>query len=234
MVDTVSSLASIEYKHGEWGVDVTVAGSQKGLMLPPGLGFNAISKKAIAASKTNRTPRSYWDWDEMLKTNGTGFFPYTPATNLLYGLREAIAMLLEEGLQTVFARHRRHGQAARAAVRRWGLELLPVDPREYSNSLTAVIMPQGHDADRFRNIALEKYDISLGAGLGKVKGTVFRIGHLGDFNDLMLIGSLAGVEMGMRAAGVPHHSGGVQAAMDSMSNSNETEPTTATQVMAAR
>jgi alanine-glyoxylate transaminase/serine-glyoxylate transaminase/serine-pyruvate transaminase len=234
MVDTVSSLASIEYKHGEWGVDVTVAGSQKGLMLPPGLGFNAISKKAIAASKTNRTPRSYWDWEEMLKTNVTGFFPYTPATNLLYGLREAIAMLLEEGLQTVFARHRRHGQAARAAVRRWGLELLPVDPREYSNSLTAVIMPQGHDADRFRNIALEKYDISLGAGLGKVKGTVFRIGHLGDFNDLMLIGSLAGVEMGMRAAGVPHHSGGVQAAMDSLSNSNETEPTTATQVMAVR
>jgi alanine-glyoxylate transaminase/serine-glyoxylate transaminase/serine-pyruvate transaminase len=234
MVDTVSSLASIEYKHGEWGVDVTVAGSQKGLMLPPGLGFNAISKKAIAASKTNRTPRSYWDWEEMLKTNVTGFFPYTPATNLLYGLREAIAMLLEEGLQTVFARHRRHGQAARAAVRRWGLELLPVDPREYSNSLTAVIMPQGHDADRFRNIALEKYDISLGAGLGKVKGTVFRIGHLGDFNDLMLIGSLAGVEMGMKAAGVPHHSGGVQAAMDSLSNSNETEPTTATQVMAVR
>jgi alanine-glyoxylate transaminase/serine-glyoxylate transaminase/serine-pyruvate transaminase len=232
MVDAVSSLGSLEYKHSEWGVDVTVTGSQKGLMLPPGLGFNAISKKAIAASKSSRTPRSYWDWEEMLKANVTGFFPYTPATNLLYGLREAIAMLLEEGLQTVFARHRRHGQAARAAVRHWGLELLPLDPREYSNSLTAVVMPQGHDADRFRNITLEKYDLSLGAGLGKVKGNVFRIGHLGDFNDLMLIGSLAGVEMGLSASGVPHHAGGVQAAMDSLSNASV--PTTATQVMAVQ
>jgi len=230
MVDAVSSLGSIEYKHREWGVDVTVTGSQKGLMLPPGLGFNAVSKKALAASKSSRMPRSYWDWEEMLKANGSGFFPYTPATNLLYGLREAIAMLLEEGLQTVFARHRRHGEAARAAVRHWGLDLLPLDPREYSNSLTAIVMPQGHDADHFRNIALEKYDISLGAGLGKVKGNVFRIGHLGDFNDLMLIGSLAGVEMGLHAAGVPHHAGGVQAAMDSLGG--ETVPATATQVIA--
>jgi len=230
MVDTVSSLGSIEYKHTEWGADVTVTGSQKGLMLPPGLGFNAVSKKALAASKSSRTPRSYWDWEEMLKANASYFFPYTPATNLLYGLREAIAMLLEEGLQTVFARHRRHGEATRAAVRHWGLELLPLDPREYSNSLTAVVMPQGHDADHFRNIALEKYDISLGTGLGKVKGKVFRIGHLGDFNDLMLVGSLAGVEMGLGAAGVPHNAGGVQAAMDSLSN--ETGPATATQVTA--
>ncbi len=230
MVDTVSSLGSIEYKHTEWGADVTVSCSQKGLMLPPGLGFNAVSKKALAASKSSRTPRSYWDWEEMLKANASYFFPYTPATNLLFGLREAIAMLLEEGLQTVFARHRRHGEATRAAVRHWGLELLPLDPREYSNSLTAVVMPQGHDADHFRNIALEKYDISLGTGLGKVKGKVFRIGHLGDFNDLMLVGSLAGVEMGLRAAGVPHNAGGVQAAMDSLSN--ETAPATATQVTA--
>ncbi len=224
MVDTVSSLGSIDYRHSEWGVDVTVAGSQKGLMLPPGLGFNAVSKKAIAASKSNRIPRSYWDWDEMLKSNATFFFPYTPATNLLYGLREAIAMLLEEGLETVFSRHRRHGQATRAAVRRWGLEILALDPREYSNALTAVVMPQGHDADHFRNVTLEKYDISLGTGLGKVKGQVFRIGHLGDFNDLMLIGTLGGVEMGLRAAGVPHQAGGVQAAMDSLS----TETTLAT------
>ena len=216
MVDTVSSLASIEYKHAEWGVDVTVAGSQKGLMLPPGLGFNALSRKAMAASKSSRMPRSYWDWDEMLKANAGGFFPYTPATNLLYGLREALAMLSEEGLPAVFARHRRHGEATRSAVRHWGLDLLPLDPREYSNSLTAVLMPQGHDADRFRDVALEKYDISLGAGLGKVKGSVFRIGHLGDFNDLMLVGALAGVEMGLRAAGVPHRAGGVQAAMASL------------------
>jgi alanine-glyoxylate transaminase/serine-glyoxylate transaminase/serine-pyruvate transaminase len=221
MVDTVSSLGSIEYKHSEWGADVTVSGSQKGLMLPPGLGFNAVSKKAIAASKSNRMPRSYWDWEEMLKTNVSGFFPYTPATNLLYGLRESIAMLMEEGLPTVFERHRRHGEATRAAVRHWGLELLALNPREYSNTLTAVVMPQGHDADHFRNIALEIYDISLGAGLGKVKGNVFRIGHLGDFNDLMLIGSLAGVEMGLRAAGVPHNAGGVQAAMDSLSTKTE-------------
>ena len=222
MVDTVSSLGCIEYKHAAWGVDVTVSCSQKGLMLPPGLGFNAVSQKALAAGKSSRTPRSYWDWEEMLKANASYFFPYTPATNLLYGLREAIAMLLEEGLQTVFARHRRHGEATRAAVRHWGLELLALDPRQYSNALTAVVMPPGHDADHFRNIALEKYNISLGTGLGKVKGKVFRIGHLGDFNDLMLVGSLAGVEMGIGAAGVPHNAGGVQAAMDSLSS--ETSP----------
>jgi alanine-glyoxylate transaminase/serine-glyoxylate transaminase/serine-pyruvate transaminase len=198
-------------------VDVTVAGSQKGLMLPPGLGFNAVSKKALAAAKSSRLPRCYWDWQEMMKANLSGFFPYTPATNLLYGLREAIVMLLEEGLEAVFARHRRHGEATRACVRHWGLELLALDPREYSNSLTAVLMPEGHDADQFREIALEKYDISLGTGLGKVKSRVFRIGHLGDFNDLMLIGSLAGVEMGMRAAGVPHRSAGVQAALEFLS-----------------
>lgn len=226
MVDTVSSLGSIEYKHSEWGADVTVSGSQKGLMLPPGLGFNAVSKKAIAARKSSRMPRSYWDWEEMLKTNVSGFFPYTPATNLLYGLRESIAMLMEEGLPVVFDRHRRHGEATRSAVRHWGLELLALNPREYSNTLTAIVMPQGHDADHFRNVALEKYDLSLGAGLGKVKGNVFRIGHLGDFNDLMLIGSLAGVEMGLRAAGVPHRAGGVQAAMDSLSTKAEPAITT--------
>jgi alanine-glyoxylate transaminase/serine-glyoxylate transaminase/serine-pyruvate transaminase len=216
MVDTISSLGSIDYRHAEWGVDVTVGGSQKGLMLPPGLGFNAVSAKALAAAKSCRTPRSYWDWEDMLKANETGFFTYTPATNMLHGLKEAIAMLLEEGLQEVFARHRRHGEATRAAVHGWGLELLALDPREFSNSLTAVLMPQGHDADAFRKIALEKYDISLGSGLGKLKGTLFRIGHLGDFNDLMLMGALAGVELGLRAAGVPHQAGGVQAAMDSL------------------
>lgn len=216
MVDTISSLGSIDYRHAEWGVDVTVGGSQKGLMLPPGLGFNAVSAKALAAAKSCRTPRSYWDWEDMLKANETGFFTYTPATNMLHGLKEAIAMLMEEGLQEVFARHRRHGEATRAAVHGWGLELLALDPREFSNSLTAVLMPQGHDADAFRKIALEKYDISLGSGLGKLKGTLFRIGHLGDFNDLMLMGALAGVELGLRAAGVPHQAGGVQAAMDSL------------------
>lgn len=218
MVDTVSSLACIEYKHDAWGVDVAVAGSQKGMMLPPGLGFNAVSKKALAAAKSNRMPRSYWDWEQMLKSNIGGFFPYTPATNLLYGLREALAMLQEEGLDAVFTRHHRHGEAARAAVRQWGLELLPLDPREYSDCVTAVLMPGGHDADRFRDVALDKYDISLGMGLGKVKNKVFRIGHLGDFNDLMLIGALAGVEMGLRTAGVPHNPGGVQAAMDRLSS----------------
>ncbi len=218
MVDTVSSLACLEYKHDEWGVDVTVAGSQKGMMLPPGLGFNAVSVKALSAAKSNHMPRAYWDWEPMLQSNLGGFFPYTPATNLLYGLREALRMLQEEGLETVFQRHRRFGEAARAAVRQWGLELLPLDQREYSNCVTAVLMPQGHDADHFRQVALDRYDISLGMGLGKVKGKVFRIGHLGDFNDLMLIGALAGVEMGLVAAGVPHRAGGVQAAMDRLSS----------------
>ena len=214
MVDTISSLASIDYRHDEWGVDVTVAGSQKGLMLPPGLSFNAISAKALAAHKTAGLPRSYWDWGPMLAANKNGYFPYTPATNLLYGLNEAIEMLMEEGLANVFARHDRHAEAARSAVRTWGLELLCVNPAEYSSSLTAVLMPAGHDADAFRKRVLEAYDLSLGAGLSKVAGKVFRIGHLGSFNDLMLLGTLAGAEMGLSLAGVPHAKGGVQAAMD--------------------
>jgi alanine-glyoxylate transaminase/serine-glyoxylate transaminase/serine-pyruvate transaminase len=214
MVDTISSLASIDYRHDEWGVDVTVAGSQKGLMLPPGLSFNCVGEKAIAASKSAKLPRSYWGWEEMLAANKSGFFPYTPATNLLYGLREALAMLREEGLQNVLARHGRHAEATRRAVRAWGLELVCAVPAEYSNSLTAVMMPQGHDADALRKIILEAYDMSLGTGLGKFAGKIFRIGHLGDFNDLTLAGTLAGVEMGLALAGVPHHKGGVQAAMD--------------------
>jgi alanine-glyoxylate transaminase/serine-glyoxylate transaminase/serine-pyruvate transaminase len=214
LVDTISSLASIDYRHDEWGVDVTVAGSQKGLMLPPGLSFNAISDKALKASQGARLPRSYWDWEDMLKTNASGYFPYTPATNLLYGLEEAIRMLLEEGLDAVFARHTRLAEASRRAVRAWGLEILCVDPREYSQSLTAVLMPAGHDADAFRKVVLERYNMSLGNGLGKVAGKVFRIGHLGDFNELMLAGTLAGIEMGLEVAGVPHTKGGVQAAID--------------------
>jgi len=214
MVDTISSLASIDYRHDEWGVDVTVAGSQKGLMLPPGLSFNCVGEKALAAAKSARLPKSYWSWDEMLASNKTGYFPYTPATNLLYGLREALAMLREEGLQNVFTRHARHAEATRRAVRAWGLEVLCANPAEYSNSLTAVMMPQGHDADALRKIILEAYDMSLGTGLGKLAGKIFRIGHLGDFNDLALAGTLAGVEMGLTLAGVPHQKGGVQAAMD--------------------
>jgi alanine-glyoxylate transaminase/serine-glyoxylate transaminase/serine-pyruvate transaminase len=213
MVDTISSLASIDYRHDEWGVDVTVGGSQKGLMLPPGLSFNAISDKALAASKSARLPRSYWGWDEMLANGKGGYFPYTPATNLLYGLREALAMLEEEGLDNVFARHQRHAEATRRAVRAWGLEVLATNPAEYSGSLTAVLLPAGHDADRVRKIILEAFDMSLGTGLGKLAGKVFRIGHLGDFNDLALMGTLAGVEMGLALAGVPAKSGGVQAAM---------------------
>ena len=215
MVDTISSLASIDYRHEEWQVDVTVAGSQKGLMLPPGLGFNAVSKKALAASKTARLSRSYWDWEAMLDTGRTGFFPYTPATNLLFGLREALTMLLdEEGLPAVFHRHARHAEATRRAVAGWGLEVLCADPREHSNSLTAILVPAGFDADRLREIILEAFDMSLGTGLGKLKGKVFRIGHLGHFNDLMLCGTLAGVEMGLHRAGIPHRSGGVLAAFE--------------------
>jgi len=213
MVDTISSLASIDYRHSEWGVDVTVSCSQKGLMLPPGLGFNAVSDKALSAAKQGGMPRSYWDWDEMVKNNASGFFPYTPATNLLYGLREALAMLREEGLPNVFTRHARHAEATRRAVGAWGLEILCAEPAEYSNVLTAVMMPKGHDADAFRAAALERFDISLGTGLAKLAGKVFRIGHLGDLNDLTLMGALAGVEMGLALAGVPHRSGGVQEAM---------------------
>jgi len=214
MVDTISSLASVAYEHDAWGVDVTVSGSQKGLMLPPGLSFNAVSDKALAAAKASTTQRSYWDWHEIIAANKSGGWPYTPATNMLYGLKEAIAMLHEEGLDNVFARHQRHAAATRAAVRAWNLEILCVEPREQSPVLTGVVMPDGHDADRFRQVTLEHFDMSLGAGLSKVKGKVFRIGHLGHFNDLMLMGTLAGVEMGLHLAGVPHRAGGVQAAMD--------------------
>jgi alanine-glyoxylate transaminase / serine-glyoxylate transaminase / serine-pyruvate transaminase len=213
LVDTISSLGSADYRHDEWGVDVTVSCSQKGLMLPPGLGFTAISNKAIAASKTNRMPRSYWDWQEMLKPNANGFFPYTPATNLLYGLCEALTMLMEEGLDQVFARHQRLAAATRAVVRGWGLEILCQEPAEYSPVLTAVLMPPGHDADQFRKIVLDNFSMSLGAGLSKLAGKVFRIGHLGECNDLVLMGALTGVEMGLAAAGVPHRAGGVAAAM---------------------
>src|SRR5690242_14154528 len=209
MVDTISSLASIDYRHDEWGVDVTVAGSQKGLMLPPGLSFNAVSDKAIAASKHAKLPRSYWRWDETMAMNKQGYFPSTPATNLLYGLHEALAMLHEEGLPQVFARHQRHAEATRRAVRGWGLEILCRNPAEYSGSLTAVTMPDGHDADAFRREVLARYDMSLGTGLGKLAGRVFRIGHLGFFNDLMLCGTLCGVEMGLTACGVPHQKNGV-------------------------
>jgi alanine-glyoxylate transaminase/serine-glyoxylate transaminase/serine-pyruvate transaminase len=220
MVDTISSLASIDYRHDEWGVDVTVGGSQKGLMLPPGLGFNAISPKALAAAETARLPRSFWDWRPMLEANAKGFFPYTPATNLLQGLRQAIAMLHEEGLENVFQRHARHGEATRQAVRAWGLEIQCADPREYSGSLTAVIMPEGHSADRLRGHILERFDLSLGNGLSKLNDRVFRIGHLGDFNDLMLAGTLSGVEMGLRERGVALEGSGVTAALDYLSRSN--------------
>jgi alanine-glyoxylate transaminase / serine-glyoxylate transaminase / serine-pyruvate transaminase len=213
LVDTISSLGSIDYRHDEWGVDVTVGGSQKGLMLPPGLSFNALSPKALAAYETAKLPRSYWDWKEMLGANANGFFPYTPATNLLYGLHEALDMLLAEGLPNVFARHDRLAEATRRAVRAWGLEILCVNPDEYSSSLTAIVMPEGHDADALRKIVLQRFNMSLGQGLGKVTGRVFRIGHLGWFNELMLAGTLAGVEMGLAIAGVPHKKGGVDAAM---------------------
>ncbi|MCA3261832.1 MAG: aminotransferase class V-fold PLP-dependent enzyme [Telmatospirillum sp.] len=213
MVDTISGLGSIDYRHDEWGVDVTVAGSQKGMMLPPGLSFNALSPKSLAASKTAKMPRAFWSWDEMLASNATGYFPYTPATNLLYGLSEAIDMMNEEGLANVFARHDRHAEATRRAARVWGLEILCLEPKEYSSALTALLMPEGHDADRFRKLTLEAFDMSLGAGLAKVAGKVFRIGHLGSFNDLTLMGTLAGVEMGLELAGVPHRKGGVAAAM---------------------
>src|SRR6202162_197314 len=210
MVDTISSLASIDYRHAEWGVDVTVAGSQKGLMLPPGLSFNAVSDKALAASKDARLPRSYFAWDEIIAMNRQGYFPYTPATNLLYGLHEAIDMLLGEGLANVFARHNRHAEATRRAVRAWELELLCRNPAEYSSSLTAIVMPEGHDADAFRRQVLARYDLSLGMGLGRLAGRVFRIGHLGFLNDLTLCGTLCGVEMGLNLVGAPHRSGGAQ------------------------
>jgi alanine-glyoxylate transaminase / serine-glyoxylate transaminase / serine-pyruvate transaminase len=218
MVDTISSLACIDYRHDEWGVDVTIAGSQKGLMLPPGMSFNAVSEKALRASESAKLPRSYWDWQEMLKPNRNGFFPYTPPTNLLYGLREALKIMQEEGLTNIFKRHDRYAEATRAAVRAWGLEIVCEEPREYSSSLTAVFTPEGHDADKLRAVILEHFDMSLGAGLSKFAGKVFRIGHLGAFNDLMLAGTLCGVEMGLRLAGVPHKDGGVMAALDSLAS----------------
>jgi len=214
LVDAVSSLGSIDYRHDEWGVDVAVSSSQKGMMLPPGLGFNAISEKALTASAAARMPRTYWDWTAMIRNNAAGFFTTTPGTNLLYGLREAVQMMMEEGLPNVFARHQRFGEATRRAVGAWGLELLPANPDEYSPVLTAVVMPAGHDADAFRAVVLERFDMSLGAGLGQLKGKVFRIGHLGDFNDLMLAGTLGGVEMGLAAADVPFKRGGVTAALE--------------------
>jgi len=224
MVDTISSLASIDYRHDEWRVDVTVAGSQKGLMLPPGLSFNAISGKALAAAKTAKLPRSYWDWSEMLAINPSGYFPYTPATNLLYGLAAALDMLFAEGLDRVFARHDRLAEATRRAVTAWGLEILCADPALYSSTLTAVMMPEGHNADTFRKIVLDRFDMSLGQGLGKVAGKIFRIGHLGYFNDLMLCGTLAGVEMGLAGAGVPHRKGGAQAAIDYLAETASSAP----------
>ena len=214
MVDTISSLASIDYRHDEWGVDVTVGGAQKGLMLPPGLGFNAVSDKARAAAKAAKLPKSYFAWEDMLSANREGFFPYTPATNLLYGLAEAIDMLHEEGLARVFARHDRHAEGVRRAVKAWGLEIWCKEPKDYSSSLTAILMPTGHNADAFRRTALEHFDVSLGTGLSKIAGKVFRIGHLGDTNDLTMVATVAGVEMALKLAGVPHKGEGVRAAMD--------------------
>jgi alanine-glyoxylate transaminase/serine-glyoxylate transaminase/serine-pyruvate transaminase len=222
MVDAVSSLGSIEYRHDEWEVDVMVASSQKGLMLPPGLAFNAISERAMTASKAAKMSRSYWDWQEILEMSRNGFFPYTPSINLIYGLREALHMLLEEGLQNVFCRHERHGRATRAAVRAWGLDLVCEEPSEYSNTVTAIFVPEGHSADGLRATVLAKFDMSLGAGLSKLADKVFRIGHLGHFNDLMLAGTLAGVEMGLRASGIPHVEGGVMAALTSLAPNSKT------------
>ena len=216
MVDTISSLASMDYRHEEWKVDVTVAGSQKGLMLPPGLSFNALSAKAIETSRNAGLPRSYWNWEDMLKANEQSVFPYTPATNLLYGLKEALIMLREEGLENVYTRHRRLGEATRQAVRSWGLELNALNSNEYSNSLTAVRVPEGHDADQLRKVVLENFNVSLGNGLGEVQGRVFRIGHLGDFNEPMLLGTLGAIEMGLELSGVPYQPEGVRAAMNQL------------------
>ena len=216
MVDTISGLASMEYKHDEWGVDITVSGSQKGLMLPPGLSFNAISEKAIKISRISGMRRSYWDWEEQIEANRSGSFPYTPATNLLYGLKEAIKMLHEEGLDKVFKRHDRHAKATRLAVQAWGLEVLCKEERDYSSVLTAVVLPETHNADNLRKIILENFNMSLGNGLSKLSGKVFRIGHLGDFNDLMLMGTLTGIEMGLDLAGIPHQKGGAARASEAL------------------
>jgi alanine-glyoxylate transaminase/serine-glyoxylate transaminase/serine-pyruvate transaminase len=218
MVDTISGLASMEYKHDEWGVDVTVSGSQKGLMLPPGLSFNAVSEKAKLTAKKSKMRRSYWDWHEQIEANKQGSFPYTPATNLLYGLKEAIAMLHEEGLDNVFKRHDRHAKATREAVQAWGLEVLCEEQNDYSSVLTAVIMPNGYNADEFRKVILENFNMSLGNGLSKLAGKVFRIGHLGDFNDLMLMGTLTGIEMGFDMVGIPYQKGGITKATEILVN----------------
>ncbi len=214
MVDTISSLASMEYRHDEWGVDVTVGGAQKGLMLPPGMSFNAVSDKALKAAKTAKLPKSFWSWEEMIAANKKDYFPYTPATTIMYGLAVAIDMLHEEGLDNVFARHDRLAEATRRAVRGWGLEILCREPKQYSSTITAVLLPEGHDADRFRQVALDHFNISYGMGLGRIAGKVFRIGHLGDTNDATIAGALAATEMALALAGVPHKKGGVQAAMD--------------------
>ena len=224
VVDTISGLGSIDYRHDAWGVDITVAGSQKGMMLPPGLSFNAISPKALEATKGSKLPKSFWSWQEMLGPNRNGFFPYTPSTNLMYGLREAIAMMHEEGLDNVFARHQRHAEATRRAVRAWGLEIQCLNEAEHSPVLTAVRMPEGHDEAAFRKVVLEHFDMSLGSGLGKVACKVFRIGHLGDFNDLTLVGTLAGVGMGLEIAGIPHTRGGVTAAMNYLAEAHKAAP----------
>ncbi len=222
IVDAISSLASMDLRHDEWGIDVTVCGSQKGLMTPPGLGFNAISEKALAASKSSRLPKAYWDWEEMLKNNKAGFFPYTPASTILRGLQEALRMLLEEGLENVLRRHAQYGSATRAAVRAWGLEIVCDNSAEYSNSLTAVLMPDGYNADQLRRTILDELDMSLGTGLGRLAGKAFRIGHLGSFNELMLAGTLSGVEIGLALAGVPHHPGGIVAALSSLAADRQT------------
>jgi len=224
MVDTISGLGSIDYRHDEWGVDVTIAGSQKGLMLPPGLSFNAVSPKALEAAKASKLPKSFWSWQEMLGPNRNGFFPYTPSTNLMYGLREAIVMMHEEGLDNVFARHQRHAEATRRAVRAWGLEIQCLNEDEHSPVLTAVRMPEGCDEAAFRKVVLQHFDMSLGSGLGKVTGKVFRIGHLGDFNDLTLVGTLAGIGMGLELAGIPHDKGGVTAAMNYLAEAHKAAP----------
>src|ERR1700730_6779583 len=216
MVDAISSLGSIDYRHDEWEVDVTIAASQKGLMNPPGLSFNAVSQKALAANKTAKMPRSYWDWQGMLKSSETGFFPYKPATDLIYGLQEGMQIMREEGLGNIFTPHERHAKAVRAAIRGWGLEIVCTKPHEYSNTVTAAFTPDGHNADQLRATILDHFDLSLGAGLGKLAGKVFRIGHLGHFNDLMLMGTLSGIGMGLRLAGVPHKKGGLMAALDGL------------------
>jgi alanine-glyoxylate transaminase/serine-glyoxylate transaminase/serine-pyruvate transaminase len=214
MVDTISSLASADYRHDEWGVDVSVGGAQKGLMLPPGMSFNAVSDKALAANKTSKMPKSFFAWDEMLNMNKVGFFPYTPATQMLYGLNEGIAMLHEEGLDNVFARHSRLAEATRRAAKAWGLETLNKNPAQASPTITAVMVPEGHDADKFRALALENFNIAYGSSFGQYSGRYFRIGHLGDINDGTLIGALGITEMALQVAGIPIKKGGVQAAMD--------------------